>query len=188
MNASVLLKDRAISGLPWQHRADVHWPTLWDTFLSVLTLFIHRFKPSIHRCNPPSHHHSTALFPLSHSYKSVISQPWLRYPISITPLSHSYKSVIPQPWLRYPTSVTPLSHIPNSIFLAVSSPSWLIIFKDNLLITNLLKIGYCNTSAWIRTYIIHGYTCMYIMNIHGKVRSISKTHPTKVQNSYNYTI
>ena len=81
-NASVLLKNWAISELLWQHRADVRWPTLWDTFLSILTLFIHRFKPSIHRCNPPSHR---------------IPQPYSRYPTVIEPLSHSHNSAILHP-------------------------------------------------------------------------------------------
>ena len=111
-NASVLLKVLAISGLPWQHRADVRWPTLWDTFLSVLTLFIHRFKPSIHICNPPSHRHSTDLFPLSHSYTSVFPQLYIRFPTAMTPLSYIRNSVIPYTQLRFLSYISP----PHGLF------------------------------------------------------------------------
>ena len=135
---------RAISGLPWQHRAGVRWPTLWDTFLSVLTLFIHRFKQSIHRCNPPSHRQSIALFPLSHSYKSVI----------------------PQPWLRYPTYITPLSRIPNSVFLVISRPHMAYYIQTQLVnhksVKNRILQYKCLNknihNTWVHMHVHYEYT------------------------------
>ena len=82
-NASILLKDLTINGLPWQHRAGVCWPMLWD-ILSVL-MFIHHFDLSIHLCNPPSHCQNSAIPP--HSC----------YPTAINPLSQNHDSVIPHP-------------------------------------------------------------------------------------------
>ena len=92
----------------------------------------------------------------------------------MTPLSYIHNSVIPYTQLRFLTVISRphmAYYIQRQLVNHKSVKNWILQYK-------CLNKNTHNT--WVHMHVHYEYTW--------KVWNISKTHPTKVQNPYNYTI